>query len=420
MASKHVLRFSVIVNFFKEEEKLISRGENAVESGHVTDMIFDSQLLVLRGNVHASMRDRIYKVELKLDADKEIMDATCTCPRGQYMCHHMAALAIFGYQNISVTDVSCQWSKKKPVGDNVKTIKELFPKVKDHRSVADAIPDSKVDEFKQKLSIYKNAVGFCWLLKDDPKVVDEILDVESLVFAEDYLKAQDKEAYLIDKLKMDQHKIENVALKTTGQAENDMWLVARKNRLTSSNFGAILAAVNRNKYPPSLFKKLTESYTLDGIKAIQWGKQHESSGISLLEAEENLKVQKSGLWLDTCGFLGGSPDGLVNEDAIVEVKCPYKLRESKSLAEDLKDKTYIIYFDENDIIQLNENHLYYHQIQGNLWLTKRKFCYLVIWTPQESLIYSIAANKDWEKNVNILKTFYLNVYIPFLCGNKEV
>ncbi|VEN49575.1 unnamed protein product, partial [Callosobruchus maculatus] len=90
MASKHVLRFSAIVNYFKEEEKLIARGENAVESGHIKDMAFDSQFMIIRGSVHASMRDRIYKVELKLDADAEIGEATCTCPRGQYLCHHMA------------------------------------------------------------------------------------------------------------------------------------------------------------------------------------------------------------------------------------------------------------------------------------------------------------------------------------------
>lgn len=50
--------------FFSEEEKLVSRGENAVESNHVKDMTFDGELLIIRGNIHASMRDTIYKVEV--------------------------------------------------------------------------------------------------------------------------------------------------------------------------------------------------------------------------------------------------------------------------------------------------------------------------------------------------------------------
>ena len=40
----------------------------------------------------------------------------------------------------------------------------------------------------------------------------------------------------------------------------------------------------------------------------------------------NLPVQESGLWLDLCGTLGASPDGLVGKNEIVEVKCPYTYR----------------------------------------------------------------------------------------------
>ncbi|KAF5286274.1 hypothetical protein FQA39_LY16338 [Lamprigera yunnana] len=112
MSSKHVLPLRTILHFFREE-KIISRGENAVESNHVQDMKFDKEILSIHGNVHASMRDRIYKVKLLLDSDYEIKEASCNCPRGQLMCHHMAALAIYGYQNISVIDVACSWSAKK-------------------------------------------------------------------------------------------------------------------------------------------------------------------------------------------------------------------------------------------------------------------------------------------------------------------
>nr|CAH7723272.1 unnamed protein product [Callosobruchus chinensis] len=121
-----------------------------------------------------------------------------------------------------------------------------------------------------------------------------------------------------------------------------------------------------------------------------------------------------------CGFLGGSPDGLIEDYGIVEVKCPFKHRESTSLLNDLKDQTYILFFDDNKDLQLNTNNDYYHQIQGNLWLTNRKNCYLVIWTPFDNLICNIGIDKDWQTNVNILKTFYMNVYIPFLIGNKNI
>lgn len=64
MASKHIIRLSEVMNFFKDEEKLVKRGENAVDSGHVINMLFDSDLLIIRGKVHASMKDRQYNVEV--------------------------------------------------------------------------------------------------------------------------------------------------------------------------------------------------------------------------------------------------------------------------------------------------------------------------------------------------------------------
>ncbi|VEN49574.1 unnamed protein product, partial [Callosobruchus maculatus] len=322
------------------------------------------------------------------------------------------------YQNISSTDIACSWTNRKPTDGNVKTIAELFPKKKVHQSVTDAIPDSKINEFKAKLSTYKNAVGLCWLLNEDPKIMDELVDVESIVFSEGYLKAEDKEAYLLNKLSLKEADIYDISVKTRGQSENDMWLIARKNRLTSSNFGAVLAASRRNKCPPSLFRKLTESYTLDGIKAIQWGKQHEANGVKVLEERGNFKVQQTGIWLRTCGYLGGSPDGLVEDYGLVEVKCPFKLRASTSLMHDLKDKSYILFFNDSNELVLNTNHDYYHQIQGNLWLTNRKICYLVIWTPNESLIYNISIDNDWATNIMYYKDFIWMYTFHFYMGIK--
>ena len=37
-------------------------------------------------------------------------------------------------------------------------------------------------------------------------------------------------------------------------------------------------------------------------------------------------VQETGLWLDGSGILGASPDGIVDEDSVLEAKCPYTER----------------------------------------------------------------------------------------------
>lgn len=63
MAFKHVLKLSSI-NAFIDDNKIIKRGENALESSHVKKMEFDSDLQIIRGEVFASMKDKSYKVSI--------------------------------------------------------------------------------------------------------------------------------------------------------------------------------------------------------------------------------------------------------------------------------------------------------------------------------------------------------------------
>jgi len=37
----------------------------------------------------------------------------CTCPRGQYKCHHMACILMHAMTNVSKTDQHCTWMKRK-------------------------------------------------------------------------------------------------------------------------------------------------------------------------------------------------------------------------------------------------------------------------------------------------------------------
>lgn len=64
MSSKHVLKLSNINEFFSNDNKVIKKGENALESNHVKKMLFDADLMVIRGEIHASMKDRTYNVEV--------------------------------------------------------------------------------------------------------------------------------------------------------------------------------------------------------------------------------------------------------------------------------------------------------------------------------------------------------------------
>lgn len=157
------------------------------------------------------------------------------------------------------------------------------------------------------------------------------------------------------------------------------------------------------------------TYNLDGIKSIQWGRNHEKNGIEFLKSQLKLDVQPTGIWLSSSGLLGASPDGLVGDDAIVEVKCPFTYK-NDILAEKLKcePNKYIVYYDENGKICINQNHNYFHQIQGNLEILKRAKCYLCIWTLKEVTTVIVPYDPSWKENISILESFYFNNYLPKL------
>lgn len=118
-----------------------------------------------------------------------------------------------------------------------------------------------------------------------------------------------------------------------------------------------------------IFDKLAEiltngtclDYTAIDTREVRWGNEHEQD--ARMEYERRM-----GNAVELCGFIpynsvfGGSPDGLVGEDGIIEIKCPYN---SANHARNLLIRT------ESDFRKLHPT--YYAQIQGNLLATGRKW-----------------------------------------------
>lgn len=100
--------------------------------------------------------------------------------------------------------------------------------------------------------------------------------------------------------------------------------------------------------------------------ATEYGKLHETFAIEAFEAEYNLKVEKCGLFIDKEHyFLGASPDGTVENEAIIEIKCPQCIKKlhPKDAIKEKKIKFAIL---EGDTFKLKRNHDYFYQIQGQL------------------------------------------------------
>ncbi|KAB0803063.1 hypothetical protein PPYR_00033 [Photinus pyralis] len=72
-----------------------------------------------------SIKTNKKKVNITLNKSGEITDGNCTSSRG-IKCHHLAALALFGHYNISVTDKLCTWNMPKSKNVEVKTAKDMY------------------------------------------------------------------------------------------------------------------------------------------------------------------------------------------------------------------------------------------------------------------------------------------------------
>lgn len=197
----------------------------------------------------------------------------------------------------------------------------------------------------------------------------------------------------------------HIEQKTIGQAGNNDWFEARKNRLTASNFGSICKRLKTTKYGPTVHRLLYKENN-DNLPALQYGRLNEPEAIRQYEKEKNVKVTPCGLFVDLhLGFLAATPDGLIEPNGIIEVKCPISISKLgiKSAVEN--KKSFYLKFDENSQqIYLNKTHDYYYQIQGQLHISNREFCDFLVWTPNEIHIERIQRDdiyfgkRKWRHN----------------------
>ena len=147
--------------------------------------------------------------------------------------------------------------------------------------------------------------------------------------------------------------------------------------------------------------------------ALKDGIESESSIIQTFEHETGNKVLKSGFFIsDTYPFLGASPDGLVDEDKIVEVK-KIVLKEGESLEDGMCRLGIYKRFEQQ--LVLNNNHKYYYQTQQQLFCAKRSICYFIVssarGTHRDTVQFDSAF---WGNILPRLESFYFDHVFPEL------
>ena len=119
-------------------------------------------------------------------------------------------------------------------------------------------------------------------------------------------------------------------------------------------------------------------------------------GVSNEKIARQMYIKQSTAHVHTCGlvvnpefpFLGASPDGIVCDGGatgIVEIKCPYSIRDLKipAAVASAEHRHLVCLEKQGAIIQLKRDHILWYQVQGQLLVTGAPFCDFVCYTKQD-------------------------------------
>ena len=199
---------------------------------------------------------------------------------------------------------------------------------------------------------------------------------------------------------------EAVEAATREQASSKLWHRFRAGRITASNMKTVC---HTDPAQPAL-SLISCICNPEGMtfstKATQWGCEHETVARDkfleeMTKVHENFRVYDSGLYINPdVPHLGASPDGLVCCDCYVEgcleINCPFCKKDQK--LSDPTDTKFYLQKDDGDNLTLSHKHAYYYQVQTQLGVCRKEFCYFVVWTERDIHIEIITLNSDfWEE-----------------------
>ena len=116
---------------------------------------------------------------------------------------------------------------------------------------------------------------------------------------------------------------------------------------------------------------LTGSASTQGYAfLLVWGKEHEDDAAEYFSVQKSLTIEKVGFFKYT-DHAGGSPDRLVEDNAILEIKCPHV---------SVNQINYLLMTDQYD---LRRNYFqYWAQCQANMMFTDTKLCHFCTYDPR--------------------------------------
>lgn len=155
------------------------------------------------------------------------------------------------------------------------------------------------------------------------------------------------------------------------QQGSTSWLAIRAGIPTASNFDRILTPKGKPSAQAEKYMHKLLAEKLMGHPAIEFsgpwlerGKELEGDARAYYESMRDLDTERVGFITNDAKTIGASPDSLVGDDGLLELKVP-------------AEHTHVAY-----MLTRSVDAEYYPQVQGQLWVTERKWLDIMSYHPE--------------------------------------
>ena len=368
-----------------------------------------------------------YCVDIGLDEDGFIAEAQCECAAGvgpNAHCKHVVTVICALLDNSKTgnmkREAACtdqlQTFKKPKLVHTGSPVKACDLGLGKRNAAATPVYDPRLPQDRGMVGYNDYVRNLTVNYQFSPKLPLLQSFVPANMFAadldHDYLAMNRVDKFLVDEevARITFEAVQAIEDRTRGQSADKTWHKERSKRLTASNFGRIHHATQRTDNN-KLAYSLLQSVDLDHVAAIRHGKQHEQVAKRKFEANTGIMVNPVGLCVDLeSPYLAASPDGLIGEDTVVEIKCPYSAKDK------IISPATIPYLKEVEgNLSLDPKHNYFCQVQGQMMITHRQKCKLIIYTNVDMQVIDIHADSAFQKDLKSkLKGFYETYFKPAL------
>lgn len=160
------------------------------------------------------------------------------------------------------------------------------------------------------------------------------------------------------------------------------WFAARQRRVTASMMGAVLGLSPHVTREQALRRMVRDALghqsEFEGNIATEYGNRNEPGALIEYQMVTGRTVTPVG-FVPVGEWAGASPDGLLGDDGILEIKCPFSLRDKAAP-----------YFK-----PLADQPHYYAQVQFQLWATGREWAHFFQWAPSGYMLEMVEADQEY-------------------------